>query len=101
MSGRIRRGGLRTCRQSYTKARALTLALLPLALTPKNNEIGRALKARIMEVEEELTAARNTTRPMRRRVCPLRGRLSEGRANSTVTSTEIAETNNYSQAEVR
>ena len=50
-------------RLSHTKARALTLALLPLALTPKNNEIGRALKARIMEVEEELTAARNTARP--------------------------------------
>ncbi|MFY9900409.1 MAG: hypothetical protein WAK67_21845 [Xanthobacteraceae bacterium] len=35
------------------------------ALTAKNNEIEQALKARIMELEleEELTAARNTTRP--------------------------------------
>lgn len=35
------------------------------ALTAKNYEIEQALKARIMELEleEELTAARNTTRP--------------------------------------
>lgn len=32
------------------------------ALTAKNNEIEQALKARIMELEEELTAARNTAR---------------------------------------
>ena len=34
------------------------------ALTAKNNEIEHALKARIMELEEELTTARNTARPM-------------------------------------
>ncbi len=33
------------------------------ALTAKNNEIEQALKARIMELEEELTEARNTARP--------------------------------------
>jgi len=37
--------------------------LLSPALTAKNNEIEHALKARIMELEEELTAARNTARP--------------------------------------
>jgi hypothetical protein len=37
--------------------------LLSPALTAKNNEIEQALKARIMELEEELTAARNTARP--------------------------------------
>lgn len=36
--------------------------LLSPALTAKNNEIEQALKARIMELEEELTAARNTAR---------------------------------------
>ena len=38
------------------------------ALTAKNNEIEQALKARIMELEEELTAARNTARPKNERV---------------------------------
>jgi hypothetical protein len=33
------------------------------ALTAKINEIEQALKARIMELEEELTAARNRARP--------------------------------------
>ena len=37
--------------------------LLSPALTAKNNEIEQALKARIMELEEKLTAARNTARP--------------------------------------
>jgi hypothetical protein len=37
--------------------------LLSPALTAKNNEIEQALKARIMELEEELTVARNTARP--------------------------------------
>jgi hypothetical protein len=37
--------------------------LLSPALTAKINEIEQALKARIMELEEELTAARNTARP--------------------------------------
>jgi hypothetical protein len=33
------------------------------ALTAKINQIEQALKARIMELEEELTAARNAARP--------------------------------------
>ena len=33
------------------------------ALSAKNNEIEQALKARIMELEGELTVARNTARP--------------------------------------
>jgi len=37
--------------------------LLSPALTAKNNEIEQALRTRIMELEEELTAARNTARP--------------------------------------
>ena len=37
--------------------------LLSPALTAKNNEIDQALKARIMELEEELKVARNTARP--------------------------------------
>jgi hypothetical protein len=37
--------------------------LLSPALTAKINEIEQALKARIMELKEEETAARNTARP--------------------------------------
>jgi len=37
--------------------------LLSPALTAKINQIEQALKARIMELEEELTAARNAARP--------------------------------------
>jgi hypothetical protein len=37
--------------------------LLSPALTAKINETEQALKARIMELEEELPAARNTARP--------------------------------------
>jgi hypothetical protein len=63
--------------------------VLPLsspALTAKNNEIEQALKARIMELEEELTVARNTARPkndlmpvldhpaeIKRSLCPFEG----------------------------
>lgn len=60
--------------------------LLSPALTAKNNEIEQALKARIMELEEELTAARNTARPkndlmpvldhpaeIKRSLCPFEG----------------------------
>jgi hypothetical protein len=60
--------------------------LLSPALTAKNNEIEQALKARIMELEEELTVARNTARPkndlmpvldhpaeIKRSLCPFEG----------------------------
>jgi len=55
-------------------------------LTAKNNEIEQVLKARIMELEEELTAAPNTARPkndlmpvldhpaeIKRSLCPFEG----------------------------
>jgi hypothetical protein len=56
------------------------------ALTAKNNEIEQALKARIMELEEELTVTRNTARSkndlmpvldhpaeIKRSLCPFEG----------------------------
>jgi hypothetical protein len=60
--------------------------LLSPALTAKNKKIEQALKTRIMELEEELTVARNTARPkndlmpvldhpaeIKRSLCPFEG----------------------------
>jgi hypothetical protein len=58
--------------------------VLPLsspALTAKNNEIEQALKARIMELEEELTVARNTARP-KNDLMPVLDRLAEIKRSS-------------------
>jgi uncharacterized coiled-coil DUF342 family protein len=51
------------------------------ALTAKNNEIEQALKARIMELEEELTAARNTARP-KNDLMPVLDQLAEIKRSS-------------------
>ena len=58
------------------------------ALTDKNNEIEQALKARIMELEEELTAARNTARP-KNDLMPVLDHLAEIKRSKPASSAAL------------